>query len=53
MSSTIFIKTNSKFKSLEKTQTLNAGTSELVSKKTRLKFVTLHSPFCLFLIKTL
>ena len=35
-------------KSLAKTGTLNAGTSELIPKKTLL---TLHSPFCLFLKK--
>ena len=29
------------------------GTSELIPKKTRLKFLTLHSPFCFFLIKIL
>ena len=37
-------------KSLAKTGTLNAGTSELISEKKRLKFLTLHSPFCLFII---
>ena len=40
-------------KSLAKTPTLNAGASEPISKKNRLKFITLHSPNCLFLIKIL
>ena len=31
--------------------TLNAGTLGLISKRNRLKFPTLHSPFCLFIIK--
>ena len=37
---------------LEKTWNLNASTSELISKKHHLEFLTFHSPFCLFLIKT-
>ena len=58
----VFIYSNSKLKSLAKTRTLNAGTSELIPKKkekvkleleieTCIKFQTLHSPFYLFLIK--
>ena len=31
-------------------RTLNAGTPEFISKKNRVKFLTLHSPFCPFLI---
>ena len=37
----------------QQTHTLNAGTSVLISKKNCLKFLTLHSPFCLFLMKML
>ena len=40
-------------KSPVKTWNLNAGISEPIQKKTRLRFLTLHSPFCLFLIKIL
>ena len=40
-------------KSLGKTWTLNAGTSELIPKKNHLKLLTLHLPVCLFLIKVL
>ena len=35
-------------KSLAETRTLNAGTSELIPKKKRLKFPTLHSTFLPF-----
>ena len=38
-------------RSLAKTQALNAGTSELIPMKIRLNFLTLYSPFCLFLIR--
>ena len=42
----IFIYYNSKFTiSLVKTRTLKAGTSELIPKRNRLKYLTLHSPF--------
>ena len=36
---------------LQKLRSLNAGTSELAPKKHCLTFLTLHSPFFLFLIK--
>ena len=42
-----------KSKSFAKTLTFNAGTSELIAKKKHLNFLTLHSPFCLLLIKIL
>ena len=46
-----FIYSNSKFKATCETRTLNAGTSGLIPKRNRLKFLTLHSPFCLFIRK--
>ena len=49
----IFIYPNSNSKPIAKTRTLNLSTSEPIQKKTRPKFLTLHSPFCLFLIKIL
>ena len=44
-----FIYSNSKFKVTLKTHaiTLNAGTSRLILKRTRLKNLTLHSPCCI------
>ena len=48
----IFIYSNYKFKAICK-MTLNVSTSELIPKKKHLKFLTLHLPFCLFLIKIL
>ena len=38
-------------KSLVKTQTFNTGTSGLIPTRNRLKFLKLHSPFCLFIEK--
>ena len=43
----IFIYSNW-IKSFAKTRTLNAGTSGLIPKRNRLKYLTLHSPLCLF-----
>ena len=40
-------------KSLAKTWILSSGTPVFIPKKTRLQLLTLHSPFCLFLIKVL
>ena len=40
-----------KLKSLVKTRTLNAGTSELIPKRNRMKFLTLHLLFCLLIRK--
>ena len=40
---------NSKFNVTCKTKTLNACTSELILKKKPQNFLTLHSPFCIFL----
>ena len=34
-------------------QILNTRTSGLIPKRNRLKFLTLHSPFCLLIRKTL
>ena len=48
----IFIYSNSNLKSLIKMRTSNAGTSGLIPKRNRLKLLTLHSPFCLIIIKT-
>ena len=47
----IFIYSNSKFKVTCKTRTLNADTSGHIPKRDRLKSLTLHSPFCLFMNK--
>ena len=47
----IFITPIQNSKSLAKTRTLNAGLSELIPKKNRLKFLTLHSLVCLFSYK--
>ena len=53
MSTIDFIYFDSKFKPLVKTQTLNAGTSGLIPKGNRVKFLTLHLPFHLFIRKIL
>ena len=46
----IFIHSNSKFKTSIKTRTLNASMLGLMLKRNNLKFLTLHTPFCLFII---
>ena len=44
----LLISIYSNSKPLAKTRTSSAGPWELIPKKTRLKFLTLHSQFCLF-----